>query len=298
MLVFFKENYDCVIKDKATIRLGDTLCDLLNTNIESLQALEKRAIDLLSEGNEETYTTQMKLIITEMQKLPYNKYSNDFDVLSGSQAHNKKPLEKITSFISTTYKCSIFFRTIVDKCLLYDLNAKPIKRLMQYGLNKFNMEADKAIKYSGTAEAPSLSLFYEIVEDKLLQCFSFVTLPQFAYHEFMKMISLNLTIQKCKNCKDYFVIFGERIIEYCSNIPKGQSRPCSVIGPATLYGQKVKNDPILKIYTRAYKKYVARKRSGIISADEFKEWTVKARALRDKAYAEKTPPEVFAEWLQ
>lgn len=354
MLVLFKENYECVIKDTAAIRLGDTLCELLNSDIVYLQLLEKRVvsilkrIDLTSEENKEIYngrvsgytdllTEQMKLIEScksEMQILPYYKYSKDvekafnilsafvvdilsqlkhrspdMDILDAQLSYDAKMFEKafktITLLISTTYKCSIFFRSMVDKCLLYDpsnSNEKPIQRLMKYGLDKFNSEANKAIKYAGTTEASSLSLFYEIVEDNgnlsLLQCFEFVTLPQFVYHEFMKMVSLNLSVQKCKNCGEYFVIFGERILEYCGNIPKGQSKPCSVIGPAKLYGQKVKNDPILEIYTRAYKKYVARKRSGIISADEFKSWTVKARELRDRAYKENTSTEVFTEWMQ
>ena len=217
----------------------------------------------------------------------------------------KDTITETTKLIKIFYNTIKKFQPIVDSCLLYDiepLGLNPLQRLKQFGLDKFNSQIASSIKNTRTTPTSSLSLMYEFVGDddqlSLLQCFDFGTLPQYIYHETMKMISANLYIRECKNCGKYFVIYGERILEYCNNVPSGETKPCSVIGPLRRYGQKVKTDPILEIYTRAYKKYVARKRSGTITSAEFKDWTVKSRKLRDKAYKENISPEEFTTWMK
>jgi hypothetical protein len=353
MLVLFKENYECVIKDTATIKVGDMLCDLLNLDLTRLMKSGKellsllRSIDIVSADNEELFNStvssylellkaKLKLIEpykTEIKKLPFYMYTKDVDnafdllddfagglcsqlmhrppqsfILDAAISYDmnvyKKAVQEILLPIQTSLKCNQFYRSMMDACLLYDpsnADDKPILRLKEYGLEKFNEQAGKAVK-PALAPSPALSVTYEIVEDNgslsLLQSFDFATLPQFIYQEFMKMVSLNLYVRHCKNCGKYFVIYGERMLEYCGNIPEGETKSCSIIGPARLYGQRVKNDPILEIYTRAYKKYVARRRSGTISPDEFKAWTVKARKLRDKAHKENTPLKEFMVWMQ
>lgn len=354
MLVLFKDNYECVIKDIASLRVGDMLCELLNFDMFDLKVLEielipiLKSIDLLSNENKESCEDavsnclafldskrkELEPFKSKLSKLPFYKYTNDvdsafnllFDFMDGIHSqlkHSnleicfldagisydsnlyKTAYEKIVLILGTAHTCRNFFAKVTNECLLFDSdssNEKPIKRLKKYGLDKFNEEAGMTIKYTRATELPPLSLLYEISGDDdnpvLLECFDFTTLPQFIYHEFMKMISLNLYVRKCKNCNKYFVIYGERILEYCSNIPTGETKPCSIVGPARLYEKRVKNDPILEIYTRAYKKYVARKRSGTITPEEFKSWTVKARELREKAYSENTSPEEFTEWMQ
>jgi len=211
----------------------------------------------------------------------------------------------INNFLSIVYRTQECFRQIVDTCLLYDaepVGTRPLNKLMAYGLDKFNKQVIPLVNNTHAASFPPLSLTYEIAGDDenqlLLPCFDFASLPQYLYHEFMKMVAGNLYVRRCKNCGQYFVIYGERILEYCNNIPQGSTKPCSAIGPSKLYNQKVKDDPILEVYTRAYKKYVARKRSGSLSEKDFKAWTVKARRLRETAYKMKITPEIFAGWLQ
>lgn len=351
MLVLFKDNYECVIKGIATLRIGDMLCELLNLNMNELKKLGNDLLTLLHsvdptkdeifESNVQNYISVIKkksalinYYRTQMENLPFYKYTNDVNVafelfdafiddmraqlkhrspdaiiadasISFGIKSYKEAITNIIKLIEVIFQTYKQFLSIVDLCLLYDtapVGDKPIKKLKQYGLEKFNKQVIPAIKNTQTTALSSLSLMYELIGDEenlsLVQCFDFGTLPQYIYHEFMQMVSLNLYVRRCKNCGKYFVIYGDRILEYCNNVPKGETKSCTVIGPARQYAQRVRTDPILEIYTRAYKKYVARKRAGNISPDAFKAWTVKARALRDKAYAEKTPPEVFAEWLQ
>jgi hypothetical protein len=60
----------------------------------------------------------------------------------------------------------------------------------------------------------------------------------------MKPVGLNLHIRNCKYNGTCFGVYGERILEYCSDVPAGETKPCSVIGPARLFEEKVKHEPI------------------------------------------------------
>jgi len=279
----------------------------------------------------------LKVYRMQMQKLPFYNYNNDdnsdleavfkaFDVFMDdmySQLAQQEPdilipdaavsysphayhaaVAKITDFINMVYRTQERFRHIVEACLIYDskpVGIKPTEKLKEYGLEKFNKQIIPLISDSHS-QFPPLALTYGFAADNghtvLLPCYDLVSLPQYIYHEFMRLVSANLYLRRCKNCGKYFVIYGERILEYCNNIPPDSAKPCSAIGPAKLYNQKVKQDPILEVYTRAYKKYVARKRSGSISEKEFKDWTVKARRLRETAYKLKISPEIFAGWMK
>lgn len=278
----------------------------------------------------------LKIYRMQMQKFPYYNYNNDNrdleaafkafedfmddmysqlaqqepDILIPDAAISYSPhayhtaVAKITDFINMVYRTQERFSHIVDTCLLYDaepVGTKPVDKLKEYGLEKFNKQIIPLLSNSHS-RFPPLSLTYEFAakddHTTLLPCYDFVSLPQYIYHEFMKLVSANLYLRRCKNCGKYFVIYGERILEYCNNIPPDGAKPCSAIGPTRIYNQKVKEDPILEVYTRAYKKYVARKRAGSISEKEFKAWTVKARRLRETAYKMKISPEVFSGWMQ
>lgn len=279
----------------------------------------------------------LKIYRMQMKKLPFYNFNNDdnndpeaafkaFDIFMDdmySQLAQQEPdmlipdtaisysphayhaaVSKIIDFINMVCRTQERFIHIVDTCLLYDaepVGIKPVAKLKEYGLEKFNKQIIPLVSNSHS-QFPPLLLTYEFAADDdhtaLLPCYDFISLPQYVYHEFMNLVRANLYLRRCKNCGKYFVIYGERILEYCNNIPPDSTKPCSAIGPSKLYNQKVKQDPILEVYTRAYKKYMARKRSGNISEKEFKAWTIKSRRLREAAYKMKISPEVFAGWLQ
>ena len=81
-----------------------------------------------------------------------------------------------------------------------------------------------------------------------------------------------------------FVVFSGHTLEYCDNIPEGETKPCSVIGSARQYNKKLKSDPILEVYTRSYKTHYSRIRAGHMTADLFKSWSKEAKTMHQKAY--------------
>ena len=102
--------------------------------------------------------------------------------------------------------------------------------------------------------------------------------------ELMHMIKDNTVIKRCKLCGLYFEVnnLNER---YCDRVwaSKGESKPCSMIGSRQTYKRKLQDDPYLRIYNKAYKKYYARKMNGTMSEGAFDEWYAVAKASCDRA---------------
>lgn len=102
----------------------------------------------------------------------------------------------------------------------------------------------------------------------------------------------------CKNCGRYFAVTGSMNAEYCDRKIEGSQKTCRQMGAVRVYQQKQMKDPILRLYNRAYKTHNARIRYGRMTREEFLEWSIRARALRDKCMEGKISLEDFEIWLK
>ena len=91
--------------------------------------------------------------------------------------------------------------------------------------------------------------------------------------------------------------YGDRVVDYCDEIPEGETKSCKMIGSSRQFTASLKDDPIKQTYTRVYKKYVARRRLRTVSESQFAEWSVEARKLRSAAYETNMAAELFREKL-
>lgn len=103
----------------------------------------------------------------------------------------------------------------------------------------------------------------------------------FLLFEFTKMIELNIQIKVCKNCGKYFVLKGDYATDYCDRVPDGGISTCKKIAAIRARKNKVKNNPILKEYEKAYKRMYARLSNHKISNEEFRVWSDEASIKRD-----------------
>ena len=132
---------------------------------------------------------------------------------------------------------------------------------------------------------------------KIAPVVSINNVAQLMYHELMNMIMQGHSIRKCKNCGKYFVQYGDRVVEYCDEIPEGETKPCNVIGSSRQFTASLKDDPIKQTYTRVYKKYVARRRLKTVTEGQFTTWSAEAKKLRKHAYETGMHEETFREML-
>jgi hypothetical protein len=123
------------------------------------------------------------------------------------------------------------------------------------------------------------------------------SLEEILFLEFEKMLELDLRIKKCKNCEKYFIFKGNYQTEYCDRVPNGETQNCQNIGATNKYAQKVKDNPALVIFNRAYKRYHARAKVGSMKPDAFKKWKYEAVVMRDRCLDGEITVEDFTKWI-
>jgi len=116
--------------------------------------------------------------------------------------------------------------------------------------------------------------------------------------EFMKMVQLDLRVRRCAHCGRFLLLRGSRNIRYCDRVSTGDTRTCQAIGAATRYRQRVREDPLMRAYTRAYHRKYRQMRTGNHSdTHTFHEWEREASRLRDSARDGKADRLKTIEWL-
>ena len=110
--------------------------------------------------------------------------------------------------------------------------------------------------------------------------------------ELFKVIQNNFTINKCENCGKLFIPVtssknpnqkGRNDQKYCNNLYLDTGKTCKEIGAIYKQKEKVQNSSILKEYNREYKRMhgLHYNHTKEFKEKQFKEWSEKARELRD-----------------
>ncbi len=103
----------------------------------------------------------------------------------------------------------------------------------------------------------------------------------FCVTELFKILEANIKIKRCKNCGKYFIQNNNYNIDYCNREYNSKGQTCKDIGALIQYKSKVNDNPILKEFSRAYKRMYARLSNHKITADDFRLWTEEATLKRD-----------------
>ena len=109
----------------------------------------------------------------------------------------------------------------------------------------------------------------------------------------------DVKFRKCKYCGKYFVPETARM-DYCTRKIEGSTKTCRGLGSVKNYQAQAFNHEAAKLYNRAYKTMFSRMKSktNSLTEDEFKEWAVEARELRDKCIPESSDYENNLERLK
>ena len=119
---------------------------------------------------------------------------------------------------------------------------------------------------------------------ELVEKMYFDRLLDFVYVEFMKGLQKGFVPKRCANCGRWFLQAPGATFAYCAGSAPGQDgKTCREIGASSSFRSKVENNDVWKVHQRAYKKYFARIRSGLMTKGEFEVWSRQAADLRDAA---------------
>ena len=137
-------------------------------------------------------------------------------------------------------------------------------------------------------DAPPVKTQYRIRGEKenaeIVEKMYFDRLLDFVYVEFMKGLQKGFVPKRCANCGRWFLQKPGATYAYCTESAPGQDgKTCRQIGASSSFRSKVENNDVWKVHQRAYKKYFARIRSGLMTKGEFEVWSRQAAKLRDAA---------------
>lgn len=107
----------------------------------------------------------------------------------------------------------------------------------------------------------------------------------------------NLQMKACKYCGRYFGTKRSYKTDYCDRMIEGSTKTCREAGSFKLYEKRKLENPAVKEYKRSYKTHNARIRYGIMTREEFNEWSLEARKRRDLCIQGKLSLEDFVAWL-
>jgi len=114
----------------------------------------------------------------------------------------------------------------------------------------------------------------------IIEMYKINSLDDLIRFEMFNVVSHNIPINKCKNCGYYFIPLGRKDAAYCDRVSINKKIPCSKIGAKKIYDDKIKDDPNLHNYKRAYNRMQSRYRNKKITQTELYEWTEHAKKIR------------------
>ncbi len=145
--------------------------------------------------------------------------------------------------------------------------------------------------------SPTMTEMVRMMPIPIASSYRCSSLEEMLYLEFEKMLELDLRIKKCKHCGRHFVLKGNYPTEYCDRIPVGETQTCQAIAATAKYAQKVKDNPALAVFNRAYKRYHARFKVGSVKPDAFKKWKYEAVVMRDRCLNAEMTASEFEAWI-
>lgn len=219
-------------------------------------------------------------------------------------------LDSKITFVFNDMKCSFPFPNfLIDLMYLYDNKSinpflyNCIERLSDYTSiecmvtrNYLNNVFENGIAVTNFG---LMSIKYEQVNEntytEICYASSLNNVLDFALMKCMDKLSF---IKKCKNCGKYFFSYNYYNTKYCNRIYNNTGKTCKEIGANTVWLKKKNNDPILKLYSKEYKRHFAWIRYGKIDKQDFYVWSAQARLMRDKCINGEITFEKFQDWLQ
>ena len=284
----------------------DTACHTI-ARMKSMLA-ENRYYQINDEATN-TFASVEALLDETRRQVEKNMNTGDDYVLDIGIEFDVATLQTASAYFSAMYMTHAeavrVFTEVVDAVMIQNdayPQRRPIDRLQAYGFDRFQDAVRELVQESETAASSVYAPDFDMLTlsdgtVKIAPVVSINNIAQLMYHEIMNMIMQGHSIRRCKNCGKYFIQYGDRIVDYCDEIPEGETKPCSVIGSSRQFTASLKDDPIKQTYTRVYKKYVARRRLKTITEGQFTKWSAAAKKLRTHAYETGMHEETFREKL-
>ncbi len=268
--------------------------------------------DIFSELEEDEYTTQILLMkwVQEIDKISakkHNEYMKFFETIRNLLIENfiekktdlKERLELISNYSNNSLVRNL---SVPEKLFLYEtkrvfdihyVNTKPAHALFLDTKFKTKYICDTELSFE--ERRLDVEKIIEIIKEKHIvaeEVYELQNTEEQIRFELFKVIQNNFTINKCENCGRLFIPItssknpnqkGRNDQKYCNNLYLDTGKTCKEIGAIYKQKEKVENSVILQEYNREYKRMhgLHYNHTKEFKEKKFKEWSKKARELRD-----------------
>ncbi len=268
--------------------------------------------DIFSELEEDEYTTQILLMkwVQEIDKISnkkHNEYMKFFETMKDLLIENliekktdlKERLELISKYSNNSLVRNL---SVPEKLFLYEtkrvfdihyLNTKPAHALFLDTKFKTKYICDTELSFE--ERRLDVEKIIKIIKEKHIvaeEVYELQNTEEQIRFELFKVIQNNFTINKCENCGRLFIPTttsnnpnqkGRNDQKYCNNLYLDTGKTCKEIGALNKQKEKVQKSSILKEYNREYKRMhgLHYNHSKDFKEKQFKQWSKKARELRD-----------------
>ena len=245
--------------------------------------------------------------IDKISKKKHNEYIKFFetikDYLIKDLINQKSDLKERLELISE-YSNNSFVRNLSNEERLYLYEAKDVFDLHYLNTNPAHalfLDTKFVTKYICNADITfkekqlSVEELIDVMHTKNIyveEVYEINNCEEQIKFELFKVIQNNFVINKCENCGKLFIPItssnnpnqkGRNDQKYCNSLFENTGKTCKEIGALNKQKEKVQNSPILIEYNREYKRmhglhYNHQKK---FTEKKFKEWSKKARKLRD-----------------
>ena len=268
--------------------------------------------EIFEEFEEDEYTTQILLLkwvekIDKISTKKHKEYIKFFETIRDLLIENlidkktdlKERLELISKYSNNSLVRNL---SIPEKLFLYEtrrvfdihyLNTKPAHDLFLD--SKFKTKYICDTELSRKERKLDVDNIVNIIKEKHIvaeEVYELQNAEEQIRFELFKVIQNDFTINKCENCGRLFIPItssnnpnqkGRNDQKYCNNLYLDTGKTCKEIGALNKRKEKVANSLILKEFNREYKRmhglhYNHQKK---FTEKKFKEWSKKARKLRD-----------------
>jgi len=268
--------------------------------------------EIFEEFEEDEYTTQILILkwvekIDKISTKKHKEYIKFFETIRDLLIENlmekktdlKERLELISKYSNNSLVRNL---SVPEKLFLYEtkrvfdihyLNTKPAHALFLD--SKFKTKYICDTELSREERKLDVDKIVDIIKEKHIvaeEVYELQNAEEQIRFELFKVIQNGFVINKCENCGRLFIPVtssknpnqkGRNDQKYCNSLYLDTGKTCKEIGALNKQKEKVANSLILKEFNREYKRmhglhYNHQKK---FTEKKFKEWSKKARKLRD-----------------
>ena len=323
--LYHEENGQVVIDYQDVSPCGENLIKLCANEFYSSDTI--LVIDRLEplfdqlDKEELTDTLFHRILVKLKVSLDYSPYFAYIYAVVNNQyrlykSEGRKPdKDAITTCINHYRRCNVMLQEIADVCTccsygVIDNYMNPCvfeylkhKLPLQTEITRitFEIAREKDETYQIVDKSIAEEYCQEMVEVSgldMVRVLHPTTFEDVANYTATMLIMKEIRFKRCKNCGQLFIPSKYNQVEYCDRIISAAGKTCRQLGATKVYQKKKGNDPIDREYTKSYKKHNARVRYGIMTREEFSNWSQEARVKREQCRDGELPFEDFVDWLK